>query len=286
MAIKPGMQQRAQLALLLRWEGLLNNKRLRDLFGVAIVRSSELIREFREQNPRCVKWDAVSRSFHATPEFYRRGQEGEHRGDEATDSLSRYLALVGLPHAMSDDADQSVVLSAFPDLSTPNSKIFAVLSEAARHQRAVQIMYRSMGEPTPHERVISPHSIVRAGRRWHARAFCSKNQQFRDYALGRISEVKLLNEAAEKTRGDDKAWMTEVPVRVMAHPKLSPAQEQVIRFEYFNGTAARVTTCRGALVNYFIQDIRAAIDPKTQLPPDFQLVIENIKEIKPWIFQK
>jgi len=78
--------------------------------------------------------------------------------------------------------------------------------------------------------------------------------------------------------------MTKVPVRLVAHPDLTPEQEALIRFEYFNNTAARVDTCRGALVSYFIQDVRAAIDPAKQRPPDFQLAVANIEEVRPWLF--
>lgn len=78
--------------------------------------------------------------------------------------------------------------------------------------------------------------------------------------------------------------MTQVPVRLIAHPLLSIEQQELIRFEYFNKTAARVDTCRGALVAYFIQDVRAALDPEAQRPPDYQLAIENINVVRPWVF--
>ena len=130
-------------------------------------------------------------------------------------------------------------------------------------------MHRSGLLPTSHQRVISPHSLIRAGRRWHARAFCSTNQDFRDYALGRIESAILLNSPSERVDQDDAAWMAKVRVRFVAHPDLTPDKESLIRFEYFNNTAARVDTCRGALIGYFIQDVRAAIDTKSQQPPDY-----------------
>lgn len=78
--------------------------------------------------------------------------------------------------------------------------------------------------------------------------------------------------------------MAKVRVRLVAHPDLTPDQESLIRFEYFNNTAARIDTCRGALIGYFIQDVRAAIDTKTQQPPDYQLAVANIEEVRPWLF--
>lgn len=277
MAKKLDPQRLRQLELLLRWEGQVGNARLRDLLGLSSIRASQWIREFREFKPLWTHWNRITRSFNATPEFYR------GKMPENTESLAQYLSLVGLPAAMDADS-QHVVVTAFPDITTPNPQIFAVLSNASRLKRAVEITYCSMREPKPHKRIISPHSIVRAGRRWHARAYCELNNQFRDYTLGRITNAKLLDRSSISLMENDKDWMTEVPVRLIAHPDLSPDQESLIRFEYFKDTAARVTTCRGALVNYFIQDVRAAVDVKTQRPPEYQLAVGNIKEIKKWLF--
>jgi predicted DNA-binding transcriptional regulator YafY len=150
----------------------------------------------------------------------------------------------------------------------------------------VEITYRSMSEPQPHKRMLSPHTIVHVGRRWHVRAYCSDKKQFRDYALGRIMDANLIEMPSEKFMDDDKAWMTEVRVRLVAHPDLTPEQESVIRFEYFKNTSARVVVCRGALVSYFIQEIRAAIDTRKQCLPDYQLAVSNIKEVEPWLFPR
>lgn len=277
-------QRLTLLASILLWEGRLNNARLRELFGLSSVRASEWIREFREKHPSWMDWNSKTRSYHASLEAYRAGQSADLRKQGDAVSLSQYLALVGVPHAISESALSRTIWAAFPELSVPSPKIFALLSEAIRTRCTLQITYRSMREPTPHQRVISPHSLIRAGRRWHARAFCSTNHDFRDYALGRIESANLLDSPSEHFDHDDEAWIAKVRVRLVAHPDLTPDQESLIRFEYFDNTAARVDTCRGALISYFIQDVRAAIDTKTQQPPDYQLAVANIEEVRPWLF--
>lgn len=272
------------LGHLLNWEGRLNRSRLQQLFGLGPVRASQLIREFRKQNPRLLEWDSKARSYLATSEAYRTKQDKGADREEAAISLAQYLALVGLPHAAPGIETGHGVWAAFPDLSVPQPQVFAALYEAIRTRRMVKIAYRSMREPKSHDRKISPHSLVRAGRRWHVRAFCETNQDFRDYALGRIVDIKALDTAAERGEQDDAAWQARVPVRLVAHPNLTKEQEDLIRFEYFNGTSARVETCRGALVGYFIQDIRAALDPENQCPPDYQLAVANDKEVSRWLF--
>jgi predicted DNA-binding transcriptional regulator YafY len=272
------------LATILLWEGRLNNARLREIFDLSSVRASEWIREFRETYPDWVEWNSKTRSYHATLKAYRSDAGGDQRKQGDAISLSQYLGLVGIPHSVTEPSQSRAIWAAFPDLSAPSPRTFALVSEAIRERQALKITYRSMREPAPHQRIIAPHSLIRAGRRWHLRAFSSTNQDFRDYALGRVERVERLDSPAERTEKDDRAWMTKVPVRLVAHPDLTPDQEALIRFEYFNNTSARVDTCRGALVSYFIQDVRAAIDPAKQRPPDFQMAVANIEEVRPWLF--
>lgn len=278
-------QRISRLKLILIWEGRLNRGRLMSLFGLGSNSASLWIREFREHHPDWIVWDSKTRSFHATHEAYRNWRGTRTLRDAEANALAQYLALVGPPHvAAQTDSAQGGILAAFPELSTPSPKHFATISEAIRLGRKVQLVYRSMQHPEPHQRIISPHSLIRAGRRWHVRGYCDTHGDFRDYAFGRIVDVGMHVDAAQHTAANDKAWMTLVPVRLIAHPGLNANQESVIRFEYFNDTAARVETCRGALVSYFIQDVRAAVDVQKQLPPDYQIAVNNIDEVRPWLF--
>ena len=279
MANKFDPQRLHQMMLLLKWEGQVGNARLRELFGIQLNRASQWIREFREFQPTWTEWNSISKTYRPTFQFYK------DKGVSDAASLSQYLTLVGLPYSTKNE-NQNVVVSAFPEITTPNPKFFSTLSIAARLGRDVEITYSSMGEPKPHTRVISPHSIVRAGPRWHVRAFSELNQQFRDYTLGRISGAKLLDQSSKFSIKDDKDWLTEVNVRLIAHPELNVEQANVIRLEYFANTSARVTVCRGPLVNYFIKDVGAAINIEKQKPPEYFLAIENVKEISKWLFSK
>ena len=272
-------QRLSTLELLLLWEGFLNRGRLVSLLGLGDIRASQWIQEFRDQNPRWVVWDSKSRSYHATYDAYVAAK----RNDNAA-SLAKYLNLVSVSHVVADSDTTGPICAAFPDLYTPDPRIFAALSHAIRSRLAIEVAYRSMKEPAAHQRLVSPHHLIRAGRRWHVRTYCSTNQEFRDYALGRIVNVVTKEVPQEMSEDADAAWNKSVAVRLVAHPDLNQDQESVIRFEYFNNTSARVVTCRGALVGYFIQDIHAATDIKKQQPPEYQIAIANMNEISPWLF--
>lgn len=271
------------LETILRWEGRLNNSRLRELFDLGGTRTSQWIREFRDLHPDWMTWDTVTRSYHATAAVYKEAKNTKGKQDKAA-SLAQYLSLVGISHITTASTTSHALWSAFPDLSVPSAFTFAQISEAIRLGHRMQITYRSIRNPVPHQRTISPHSLVRAGRRWHVRAFCSANQEFRDYALGRIESPKILQDSSERLSSEDHGWNTMLKVRLTAHPALNPQQQDLVRFEYFANTAVRVDSCRAALVSYFIQDVRAATDTKVQGPPDYQLAVENIEELRPWLF--
>lgn len=265
------------LRTLLIWEGRLNNARLRDLLKTGVTRTSQLIRTFRDEHPTWMEWNTVTRSYHATPAAYR-------SKFDAPAMLAKYLSLVGIPHTVHGSPTGLSLWNAFPDLSVPSPRTFARLSEAIEDARRVQMDYRSMGNPTRHKREISPHSLVRAGRRWHVRGFCTDRQEFRDYALGRIENLNVLEKDSERSSAEDTAWNTVLDVRLTAHPALSIDQQDVVRLEYFSSTSARVERCRAALLTYFIQDVRAATDPQRQLPPEYQLAVENSEELRQWMF--
>jgi WYL domain len=274
----------ALLKTLLKWEGRLNNGRLRELFDLGIPRASQLMREFRDLHPTWTTWDTRTRSYHATHYAYQDANKSGASSQDNVASLTQYLSLVGISHVTQASQVHNPLWSAFPDLSAPPAETFARISEAIRLGHALEISYRSMREPVPHQRIIEPHSLVRAGRRWHVRAFCTINLGFRDYALGRIEHPKILNVVAKNQVENDLGWNTLVHVRLVAHPELTQDQQSLVRFEYFQKTTSRMDTCRGALVSYYIQDVRAATDIKSQHPPEYQLAVENIKEVRPWLF--
>jgi hypothetical protein len=273
----------ALLCTILEWEGRLNNTRLRELLDVKITRASVLLGKFRDAHPNWVDWDTFSKSYIATNHFYNR--RAKAAGSLApTASLAHYLSLVQMSHVSMSGIEHSHIWSGYQDLSTPVPQVFATISEAIRSGRMLKMLYRSMRNPEPHERLVSPHSLVRAGRRWHVRAFCAEKKEFRDYALGRIQNPIILDGTAENSVSDDATWNTVVKVQLVAHPALNESQRKLVEFEYFSGTAARADLCRAALLSYYIQDIRAALDVEKERPPEYQLSVFNKEELSQWLF--
>lgn len=266
------------LETLLLWEGRLNNARLRELFGLSVPRASVWIRELREARPDWLVWDARTRSFLATPVAYSVGANAA--------TLERYIGIVGLSGSWESLSNGRSLQAAFPSLVFPDAAVFGPLNRAIHLGVPVEITYTSFQHPEPHVRVIQPHALVRTDQRWHARAYCERNGNFRDFNLGRVRDVRLRESERSIPASEDTAWQTLLEVRFISHPDLSDAHTRVVRDEYFRGAGSRVEMCRGALVHYFVKSVQAAIDPSRQLPPDYLLAVFNAQELKPWLFQR
>jgi predicted DNA-binding transcriptional regulator YafY len=275
----------AHMANLLLWEGRISRSRLMTLNGLSQVRASEWLRELRDRHPNWMLWDPRAKAYFATDAAYRAAGPAKLNAAPVFAKLP-YLPdleqaggpMVGTNFGI---ASVSVQMWAF---SNPSPKAFATIRLAIEEHTELRFAYRSMGNPEARVRIIEPHSLVQAGRRWHVRGYCPETQDFRDFVLGRMTELMRLEQHTKTTAADDKAWNTPVKVRLVAHPALSVAQQAVVGQEIFAGTSARVETCRGPLVPYFIQEVRAAVDIERQMPPDYQLAVANVEECRPWMF--
>jgi len=276
MSIEGRQAREAKVGRLLLWEGRVSRARLINEYGLSPIRASEWLRDFRESYPDWVSWDTKLKADIATAHAYTDAERASKaRKPSAIDAML-------VPHAPETPGRP---LSISWDFVHTSPRTFSRLNLAITDRRRVKFLYCSMSTPELHERTIEPHSLVRAGRRWHVRGFCLLRGDFRDFVLGRMSKAQLLEEPSGADAADDVAWSTVLKVRLVAHPRLNPAQQLVVRNEYFSGASARVESCRAALLNYMVQELMAATDVTKQLPPDYQLAVENKEECQPWLFR-
>lgn len=253
----------------LAWEGEIGNARVRKLFGLQPVQASRLLAEFRSLMGDSIVEDGRARVLKpASPESLET--------DVSLDEYARQT-LVG------DDTNPCVI-DARVDLTEVRPSVFALLRKAALTKTGVVISYASMTNPVFEERMIFPHSIIHVGRRWHVRAWCARRQEFRDFTLGRIRSACAVADSAPRSMDDDLAWHEIVLLELAAHRKLSPQQQVVVRTENLNGATNRRLPVRACLAQYVIQDLRVAVDPEKEVPPDFQLEITNAERVVPFLF--
>lgn len=254
----------------LLWEGEVSNERIREILGIQVVQASRVLTEYITHNP-----EQVMRETGRSP--YKSSQNIKPKHSLGT--VDEYIAL----SRHFDGVDTHIVDVRY-DLTTPTANILSKVSQAIRNQFGLNIYYLSMTSPAGSNRLIYPHSIVRAGRRWHIRAWCAERLAFRDFVIGRIKKAKILEETSLHREQEDSEWNKKVALIIEAHPKLNDDQINVLRAEYFNGAVSRRIIVRSCLLQYVVQDIRIAVDLNTELPPQYQLAVVNVAEIKKFLF--
>ena len=250
---------------LLLWEGEVDNQRLRSLLGVQSVQASRVLAEYAERNADQIQRPSPRSPYQAAASIKPAFSSG---------AIEEYLALVRGTEELGD-----IIEDARIDLTAPMPRIFSVVLRACRHNTGVTMEYRSMTNPRGNTRLIYPHTVVRAGRRWHVRAWCTERKDFRDFVIGRIRSAAIHSEPSP-IKADDTAWNNKLPLILGVHPGLDPNQNRVIRDEYFSGAVSRRLLVRSCLLLYVAQDLRAAVDPSVETPPEFQLAVTNAKELK------
>lgn len=253
----------------LDWEGEIGNARVRKLFDLQPVQASRLLAEFRAHLGDRLIEDGRAKVL-------RLANSEQPCSKVSLDEYARQTQTV--------DASTACIVDARVDLTDIRPFIFATLRKSSLRQTGVMISYASMTNPAFSERVIFPHSIVHVGRRWHVRAWCSKRSEFRDFTLGRIKTATQIANISSHPVADDRAWNQFIQLRLVAHRHLSIDQQQVVRNEYFQGTMARRLSIRACLAQYVIQDLRAAIDPERDRPPEYQIEVANMSDIQSWLF--
>ena len=250
------------IELLLAFEGLVTNQRLREKFGISSVQASRILASYRRAYPRNISQViGEGRGRYApAPRF---------APEIATLNIDRYF------RAITCNNEQIQMEDIRQDFTYVDPVKFRVVHSAVSTRSAVQTIYRSMNNPEGMERVIHPRAFAFAGRRWHVRAYDEASGEHRDFNLARIQQVDPTKKNLETPTDSD--WEEHVHLLLRPHPLLNPAQEQLIRDELFQGAAGRRVTTRRALVAYVLRDLEVAENSDVQRPPDYQLYLSRIE---------
>ncbi|MDF3887898.1 WYL domain-containing protein [Cupriavidus basilensis] len=266
MPLTPAQLRLRDMEVLLRWEGEIDNSRLREVFGIQSVQASRLLAAFLAEFADTVTRATPYAPITATQSFRPR------LAGKSPDEYLQLIQKLGASHIDSTVEDLRL------DLAPVRPTLFAIITQACRRRVGLRIRYRSLAAPEGQDRLVYPHVLVRAARRWHARAWCAQRQAFRDFALGRIARAALDAEPAPAAAQTDKDWSEFVRLIVQAHPGLPDGQARLLRDEYLGGEESRTLRVRRCLVGYTVQDLRIATEPARQTPPEYQLALSNTRD--------
>lgn len=219
-----GRAQRDRLAhieQLLWWRGWVRRKDLVEVFGISELQASHDLREFRTLHPGVMQYDASGARYVATSQLKRSDRHALNLEEAASvlESASRaagsgpWVGRVALPARRVEPLIAQAVVR-------------AILA-----RQALRIRYASVHSNTFRWRWITPHALGYDGWRWHVRAFCADERDFRDFVLGRIAATAESGPAAAKPE-DDLGWTREKTIHVKPHPTLGPAQCRALELDF------------------------------------------------------
>lgn len=262
------------LKTVLVWEGELDNESIRDLMGVKAVWASRLLSALTKSMGRRAKRETPYAPL-------RLALQGNSRlGRRSPDDYLRVIA------GSKDSLRARLVEDARLDLAAVSPAVFAAAFQAITRGTGLELVYRSMSIPEGASRVVFPHALVRAPRRWHMRAWCAERLAFRDFTLGRVASVRQVEDVSPCGRMNDEGWNNQLELQLVSHPALTPGQRAMIAGEYFAGADSLRLKVRQCLAGYIVQDLRLATDENVQTPPDYQLWVSNAKSLPPLFASK
>ncbi|MDO6719779.1 WYL domain-containing protein [Psychrosphaera sp. 1_MG-2023] len=264
------------------WEGRVNTNHLIKYFGIKRQQASNDIKKYREDiAPNNLTYDKSAKAYTPSASF---------TAVLTTGSADEYL------HLLERNSDLNLRFERLElgfghihQLPMPNRaispEILRPIVKACQQNLRIEVDYRSINDPQPDGRVIAPHSIIYAANRWHVRAFCEKNQGYRDFVLTRFFNTpEFESGTSEHTEAFDTDWNTKLDVSLVPDPRLTPNQKQVIEHDYGMEEGKLTLTVRASLLAYLLKALRIEAhtvhaDPKAQ-----QIVVENFDKIKNRVF--
>lgn len=275
-ALKWGTEQRmAFIEFRLYWEGHVNRTNLTEMFGISEPQATADFSKYQELAPGNIQYDPTVRAYVPTPQFTPKYSPAR---------ANEYLAHLRLI----DDQIEPETPNWIGKL--PNWELAPILRrrlqpdtlrevvDASIHKRVVSIKYRSFTNPEPHWRKISPHAIVFDGRRWHVRAWCHKDNDFRDFVFARIDETKKEHPSSVDP-AFDLFWQEYVELELCPNPFLTPEQQEILKIEYqMKGGCLRFKT-RASMYFYMREYFFLNIKPTKSNAMSVHLCLRNEEQV-------
>lgn len=280
---KPRWGQARRLAFIdlrLQYEGRINRRDLKTFFQISTPQASADLEIYRKSAPANMTYDASARMFVALETFVP--QYGRSAATNYLDDLSRLANGVVEKDEVFEGFVPPTGVVATPSRAI-GAPLVAALVRAIRDRLALRITYQSMDEPTPAQRVISPHALGFDGLRWHTRAWCHQRRVFRDFAIGRLTVEGTAEVDEPAIPANDVGWQTMVDIILIPHPGLTPSQRDVVMRDYEMTGGKRVVSCRKAMLFYTLRHLNLDSPEVLENAARQHVIVENRSDVDQWI---
>lgn len=253
------------------WGEGVNRSDIIDQFGVSVPQASKDLALYEEKAPGNLHYDKSAKRYRAADDF---------RPAFFKPNADSYLAQLSTTTVDKIGAFAARLEPEHDALPIPHRRVDAAvlrdILKAVREIKSLEVFYQSMSasKPSPEWRRITPHALGNDGLRWHVRAFCHIDKQFKDFILSRCMMTRKLS-IPGASAGNDLLWHDRFTVTLAPNPALSESQQSIIAQDYeMTGGRANVMV-RKALLYYFLKRLRLDVADKLDNPHEIPVVVAN-----------
>ena len=218
-----GTEQRLEfIESKLMWEGRINRGDIVEAFAVSVPQASADLRRYQEQAPDNFEYDSSLKCYVASSGF-----KPIYESSSLDSFLDRLL------QEASEAADEVVGKGGFSVGRVPHAKrslsvdTLKRLAHAVHFRLQLHVEYLSVSGGGESWRWIAPHAFGFDGSRWHVRAFCLRDQSFKDFVIARILHVNE-SEPSEVEPSQDLKWQQDLTLVMAPHPDLQGDQRRAL----------------------------------------------------------
>jgi hypothetical protein len=255
------------------WEGRINRADIAERFNLTVQQASADLGLYDKIAPQNMEYLRGQKTFVPSANFAPKFLK-----DKADRQLLQLAAIcAGLVESRDTWFSVLPPMAAVPmPLHQVETKVVLLALEAIRARKAVEISYQSIERPAPIRRTIEPHALGHDGERWHLRAWCARNSDFRDFVLSRIEGISIAS-LASSDPASDAEWNGYVELVLAPNPGLKDGAKRVVAKEFGMERGRLKMRMRAALAWYTIRHLNLDLD---DLPPERQkLVLINREDV-------
>lgn len=272
------------IELIAYWEGRLVTNRLMSWFGLSRQQASADIKRYNT----LYNSDALIHDPSVKGYVPKAGFQPTLTTAHINEYFNMLSGLVSESHALIAAPEPNFSAVQLPDRSVRPEVVREVL-RACRTQSGLKIIYASMQNPHRHERMISPHTLVYTGFRWHVRAYCHQGKQFKDFLLSRIDRIPVVIEIDKVDPTKDQQWNEEIVLTLIPNPKLNESQKALVEKDFGMPDGRLQISVKKALAHYTLQRYQVAItlyDAEDVLRYPLVLEHSDIEKLSSYLFDQ
>jgi hypothetical protein len=229
------------------WKGIVNRNDLVEIFSISMAQASSDMQTYLDQNPTSMTYNLRQKRYEASATM---------KWVISKPSLAEAAALFmsgdirglwtgGTEPAEYGDGVSIIRMPAREAKEMVERRAFLAIMNGYR----IRMRYVSVRSGKDEWRRIRPHALGHNGSRWHLRAWCERNDDYRDFALGRIAEIEWTRDHMDLPRPDEE-WDSFVTLRIRPHRNLDPIQKQAVEMDYNMTSGSLKLKVRKAMEGY------------------------------------